>query len=121
MGADFVEAKPVPVHTGDQEAAQKETSFSFFFDTGIIGGFVTRQKVGLKTTKDAVKFKEGATSQKHCKAPGVAPGDLLHGDQLASALTLDELSSSSSSLKELVLRPLLSLSAQHSIRPPEER
>ena len=69
-----------------------------------------------------MKFKEGATSRKHYKAPGCRfPGVLLHGDQLASALTLDEFFSSSSSSKELVLRPLLSLSAQHSIRPPEER
>ena len=63
---------------------------------------------------DTVKFKEGATSQKHDGATGIGfPGVLLHGDQLASALTLDDFSSSSSLSKKLELWPLLSLLAQH--------
>ena len=67
-----------------------------------------------------MKFKEGATSQ---KLDGVLVGRHfaalhLHDDQLVSALMLDEFSSSSSSSKKLELMLLLSLSAEHLIRPP---
>ena len=30
MGADFVKTKPVPIHTEDKEAAQKENQLFFF-------------------------------------------------------------------------------------------
>ena len=40
MGADFMGTKHVPVHTGDQEAAQKENQFFFFLLTqGLQEGF----------------------------------------------------------------------------------
>ena len=122
MGADFVGTKPVPVHTGDQEAAQKENQFFFFLLTqGLQEDLLQGKRWVSRGPRTPSSSRKALLPRSIARRPGVAPGVLLHGDQLASALTLDEFSSSSSSLKELVLRPLLSLSAQHSIRPPEER
>ena len=50
----------------DQETTQKETGFLFFaLIQRLQMGSFTKQKMGSYRAKDAVKFKEGATSQKH--------------------------------------------------------
>ena len=114
-------AKETRLHSHEGQETREGTS-SFSSTRGLHAGFFTT-KDGLLVSKERCRIPEDATSRNTTKSgksgdPGGLPGHHfaarhLHDDQLASTLTLDELSSSSSSSKERELLLLLSLSTQN--------